>query len=162
MMRLQRLAATAVVASAMLGACGGDDGGSKKAFIAKGDALCAENRDKQKPVEDATGIGPVFASGGTPTLAQWRALFEGIRPINADMFARFKALDPPKQDRARFDRWVATERDIDAKMGAVITAAGSGDQARFDTAMADLNTTSGPLEAELRAYGFKVCGAEEP
>jgi hypothetical protein len=28
--------------------------------------------------------------------------------------------------------------------------------------MADLNTTSGPLEAEFRAYGFKVCGAEEP
>jgi hypothetical protein len=106
---------------AVLGACGGNDGGSKKALIAKGDALCAENRDKQRPVEESTGIGPLFASGGVPTLAQWRALFEGIRPMNADMFARFRALEPPKQDRARFDRWVAAERDIDAKMGAVVT-----------------------------------------
>ncbi len=159
-MRMQRLAATALVASAVLGACGGDDGESKTAFIAKGDALCAENQQRQEPVEART-IGPVFVSGGTPTLAQWHALFEGIRPINADLFAKFKTLAPPKADRARFDRWVALEGDVQAKMDAATVAAASGDQARFEAALAALNTASEPLEADFRAYGFKVCGAEE-
>ena len=160
-MRLHRLAATALAASAVLGACGGgDEGGSKKAFIAKGDALCAENREKQRPIEERT-IGPAFASGGTPTLVQWRALFEGIRPITAELFADFKTLEPPTADRARFDRWVAIEEDVQARMDATTAAAASGDQARFDTAMAALNAASEPLEADFKAYGFKVCGAEE-
>ncbi len=160
-MKLHRLAATALAASALLGACGGGDEGTKEAFIAKGDSLCAENREKQRPVEESTGIGPVFANGATPSLAQWRALFEGIRPINAEMFAAFKALDPPKHDAARFHRWVAIEEDVQTKIDAVLAAAASGDQARFDAAMAELNATSEPLEADFRAYGFKVCGAEE-
>ena len=159
-MRHRRLAATALTASALLAACGGGEGGSKEAFIAKGDAVCAENREKQRPIQERT-IGPAFASGGTPTLVQWRALFEGIRPITAELFADFKTLEPPTADRARFDRWVAIEEDVQARMDATTAAAASGDQARFDTAMAALNAASEPLEADFKADGFKVCGAEE-
>lgn len=155
-MKLHRLAATAVAAMALLGACG-DDGetASKEEFIAKGDALCAENLRKQAPIENK-----VFVTGGSPTLEKWKELFDGIAPINAEMFSEFKKLDPPSADRERFKRWTAMEDDIQAKMEAAGQAAGSGDQQRFDAALEDLNRTSAPLEADLRAYGFKVCGAE--
>ncbi len=77
------------------------------------------------------------------------------------MFADFKTLEPPKADRARFDRWVDIEEDVQAKTDGVFAAAASGDQARFDSALAALNATSEPLEADFKAYGFKVCGAEQ-
>lgn len=159
-MRLRRLAATALAASAVLAACGGDDDVAKEDFIAKGDALCAENLRRQEPIEDRT-IGPVFVNGGQPTLAQWQELFEGIGPINAGMFAAFRELEPPKGDKARFQRWTVTETEIQARIDAAGVAAASGDQARFDAALNDLNETSAPLEEDFRAYGFKVCGAEE-
>lgn len=159
-MKLRRLAVAALATSAVLGACGGDDGVSKENFIAKGDALCAENLRRQEPIEDRT-IGPVFASGGQPTLRQWQELFAGIRPINAEMFSAFRALEPPEEDRARFERWTAMETEIQAKIDAAAMAAASGDQARFDAALNDLNETSAPLEEDFRAYGFKVCGADE-
>lgn len=91
--------ATVVVLGAVgVGSCGDEDRLSKKEFVARADAVCAESDKKLQNAfrEELSGPAP-------PTAKQMQAALKSVVPITERTVAALKKLEPPEDLEARFD-----------------------------------------------------------
>ena len=144
-MRFQSPIAAALAAAALaaaVSACGFDEQLTSRGFVKAGDGLCGE------------GIGRSFIavqrSGGAANLDA-----EGIAAIArsyAGVANGLRGLDVHDEDEAMRDEMVRRYGETAEQIE------GSADPVSVVVAIEELR----PFAAELRDYGFRVCGGREP
>jgi hypothetical protein len=143
-----------VVLLLLVAGCGGGGPDSKppltKAqFVVQGDELCNEFRQSHP---------------ATVAAKNWPSLREGSEAAARaeDGFADdFAALDAPAGGRAVHDHFVATERRaarITRKIADLAATPTRTSRAEIDAYVRQIHALGEAIRAELRGYGFKVCG----
>ena len=158
LVRLLALAAPVAV----LGACGGGDDApitpvegqttaapavSKRQFIERGDAICAEAN---------AAIANLSAGGTTDPqalLAQERAITEG-------MLGSLRSLGTPEQTQAVLNRFYTASNNEVAILDRQQTAVERGDATALTTLSTELSVARSESLLAGQEYGFTNCGAE--
>lgn len=149
-----------IALAAALAACGGADDDatsgtlSRTQLIAAGDAICAQTREKNQPLEQATFTGDV-----SPPLSRWAEFWPKLADNEAAAVAEMRRLKPSEKDRADFTKVV----DAYAKLMPMFRRAGgeaaAGDKAGHDAALAEIERASEQVQAGFTRLGFKECGS---
>lgn len=157
---MRRVTATAagitVTAAMVLGACGGGERLSKAEYIAKGDALCKKSDDAIDPKFDA-----IFADFPNVDMAKAKAEFPKITAAFDDFRADFEDLEGPEADEKQIDALHADLVKLDGVLDKAGAAAQKGDEEAFKKTLFDAFPLFDETDERARAYGFKVCGAED-
>jgi hypothetical protein len=146
----------AATAALGLAACGSDEGTARSAkaeFVSQADAICAAaNRTEQAVVREGPGwhYGPKFRDP---------ALMTRFTKAGRVALTRLRALEPPSESRATFDRVLT---NIDSALGAIeAEIAGGGDvqtakyTKAYESAYADLAVSAGTAGlTECQGIGF--------
>jgi hypothetical protein len=145
-MRARTLSCLAlVVASAGLGACGGDDGLSRAEYLEQGNALCRQaNADLAK----------IPAPSDVAGLKDYVAKAKGVTTRAVDAFS---ALEPPEELREQHDAHVADGRQVIAMADELGEAAGSGDEAAFERLTAEGDRMDERSDARAERMGLGDC-----
>ena len=153
------LAGTLVVG---LAACGGDGGGgggggapapkpagsSKQEIIQKADEICADAQAEVAKVRQPKGNDP-------------RAVQQYIKKVarvQEEAVADIKALQPPPEGKAEFDKFVAANEELSESFDGLIEAVDERDRKAFARVNAKIQENSAKAQAAAQAYGFKTCG----
>jgi hypothetical protein len=149
------LAAVAVAATALAtvtAGCGFDDKLTSRGFVAAGDHLCdvAIGRAFLATQDASRGAGGLDAEGINTLATGFAAMAEGLR-----------GLELREEDEAMRATMVGRYSQTANEIRAIAADAAAGDPGAPAAAVAAMDDLQ-PLAAELRAYGFGVCGGREP
>lgn len=129
----------------------------KKAYIEAADPTCEEEQAVRFPAEnEAFETFP-------PPIETWATFLEVVVAAQEEWLAAFEAIEPPAEDAETIADIVSKVRDRLDATKELKAAADAGDQDALDAALQPL-IGGGFEEADnaMRAYGFQVCGAENP
>ncbi|MGH2923403.1 MAG: hypothetical protein ACRDKH_05170 [Solirubrobacterales bacterium] len=154
-MRLQSRAIAALAATALaatMTSCGFNEELTSRGFVKAGDGLCG------------AAIGRAFlAREGAPSGAGGLDP-EGIATLArgyAGIAAVLRRLDIRDEDEAMRDEIVRRYTETASQIRGIAADAAAGDPAAPAQAVAAIDELQ-PFAAELRDYGFRVCGGREP
>jgi hypothetical protein len=128
---------------------------SKKTFIARGDAICADLQSQLVPI--VSRVERAREMEGARQMSELAAIWHDQRDLTQRFRDRFAALSPPRGEKARVDSFVDTLDDgLDAS-DEIVSALDAGHQPsrkvmeRYASAVYRGNTLAS-------GYGFTVCG----
>ncbi len=148
--RRSALLGLAAAAAVAVGGCGGDDDDalSKDQLIARGDALCQQNRQ-------TTPRPP----RGNDLAALGRYAAEVARRSEGTL-AKFRALKPPKAERDNYDRFLTAAQRRLQNVTAIRDAAGRRDARAVRAALVKEQSQDAPAYRQVaKQVGFRVCGS---
>jgi hypothetical protein len=146
--RLLGLAA-ALAAVAALAGCG-DSGSSKKDFVKKADAICAQTNKAHPPPAEAKSLKERGAQAGTEI---------GIRK---DLDAKLRKLDVPDDLGDDFDAYNAATQKIIEAIGKAQGDAVGGDSAKYAADLQQVDKIAIEREETAKKLGFRTCGRKNP
>lgn len=127
----------------------------KRAFVRRLDARCRESNRKSSALEER------YLKRFPPPVSGWAKFLPRIvELIRADLrFAR--GLTPPAADRARIDELLDKQDVFADKLERAGKAAADNDERTVNRLTQEAFSESEELDAEIRRYGFQVCGSED-
>jgi hypothetical protein len=136
-------ALAAATLTAAVSACGFDEQLTSRGFVRAGDGLCAEGLGRSFiAIQRTPGGAANLDAEGIATIARsYAGVANGLR-----------GLDVREEDEAVRDEMVRRYSETAEQI------AGSADPVSVVVAIEELR----PFAAELRDYGFRVCGGREP
>jgi len=136
-------ALAAATLAAAVSACGFDEQLTSRGFVKAGDGLCGEGLGRSFiAVQSTPGGAANLDADGIATIARsYAGVANGLRE-----------LDVRDEDEAMRDEMVRRYGETAERI------AGSADAVSVVVAIEELR----PFAAELRDYGFRVCGGREP
>lgn len=144
-MRFQSPIAAALAAAtlaAAVSACGFDEQLTSRGFVKAGDGLCGEGIGRSFIAVQRSGGAANLDSEGIATIARsYAGVANGLRE-----------LDIREEDEAMRDEMIRRYDETAEQIQ------GSADPVSVVVAIEELR----PFAAELRDYGFRVCGGREP
>jgi hypothetical protein len=168
-----RLFALAVLAlSIVAGGCGGSKDSnepsraastsakplSKKTFLARGDAICAEMQSELIPITQR--VERARDMSGARQLEELAEIWGDQRELTQRFRDRFAALPPPRGEEARMSQFLDTLDDGLAASDDIVAALEAGQQPPRDVMQ---RYASAVYRGNVLAsgYGFTVCGRTE-
>ena len=150
------LAGTLVVG---LAACGGDGGGggapapkpaesAKQEIIRKADKICADAQAEAGKVKQPKGADPEAV----------QTYIRKVARVQEQAVADIKALQPPPEGKAEFDKFVAANEELSESFDGLIEAVEERDKAAFAKVNRKIQENSAKAQSAAQAYGFKTCG----
>jgi hypothetical protein len=149
-------ALTAIALTALLSACGGDDGKAKAhdAYVKSADAVCARAERISQAMN--TEYGKAISQGGPEAAA---VVIRGFQPVYRQQMDRLARIKPPTDETARAKAVVDALSDRADIVAALPRAlAGNDQQLLVDINKAQRKATTRAAKL-AKDYGFKVCGA---
>ena len=144
-MRFQSPIAAALAAAtltAAVSACGFDEQLTSRGFVKAGDGLCGEGLGRSFIAVQRSGGAANLDSEGIAAIARsYAGIADGLR-----------GLDLREEDEAMRDEMISRYDETAEQIQ------GSADPVSVVVAIEELR----PFAAELRDYGFRVCGGREP
>jgi hypothetical protein len=128
----------------------------KRAFVEKSDAICMKYAEEGDKVEQE-----VFAEGFPPELEKWAEAIPKFVDITRREIAEQRQLTPPAADKATIDGLLQRGETLLTDFEAAGKLAAEGKEDEFGTKMQELFPRFDEFDADLRAYGFQVCGSED-
>jgi hypothetical protein len=135
-------ALAAATLTAAVSACGFDEQLTSRGFVKAGDALCGEGLGRSFiAVQRSGGAANLDAEGIAAIARSYAGIADGLR-----------GLDLREEDEAMRDEMISRYDETAEQIQ------GSADPVSVVVAIEELR----PFAAELRDYGFRVCGGREP
>lgn len=128
----------------------------KRAYIERVDAVC-----KSLDAEDDKVDEEVFGAGFPPSMEAWAAGLPRFADIGRRRVAELKDVPPPAADKATMDAIVAEHEEIVTGLDEAARVAAAGDEQELIPLLQRLFPQFDELDAELRQFGFQVCGSED-
>jgi hypothetical protein len=134
---------------------------SKQEFIASADRLCGQAGTKY---DAAIADLPPFEQIVAPNVSRRVMLEVGevgprIAAVERDLERELRALDPPADLAARWDRALDTLEARALAAEDILAAARAGDRNAYLSAFERFDREGTVSSEALRGYGFKVCAA---
>lgn len=152
----------ALLTSVALVACGGSgsDTVTREEFIAAADAFCKKtNEEAKKRNEELQKIATEAKSEDEFWDKVVPELEEGLA-WTEDKQAEFKKIEPPEEDRATIDKFVATTQEEIDLLDRVVNAARKRDLERFGQLATEQEKIDNRGNEIARDYGMKECGSD--
>ena len=135
-----------------LAACGGGDGGgdrlSKEAWVTRADAICARVNDRLEQTEQPETMTELV-----------KVLDQGLEDVNTAV-ADLRALEPPEDDEAKVDAWLANVERASVELKKARDAAQDEDQAALAAALESGTKVNDEGNAQARELGLTECAEE--
>ncbi|HEX2359068.1 MAG TPA: hypothetical protein VHH72_04560 [Solirubrobacterales bacterium] len=138
---------------AVLGGCGGGDGETEKLsaedIVAEGDEIC---REGQQQFAEALADSPSNAS-------EARDEAEELLDVENGTLDRLRALSPPDELRASYERYLAARAAAIDKLEQGRDAAADHDAGAYTAALEELNGAAAKRRKLAETVGFEACSA---
>ena len=128
----------------------------KKAYIEKADAICKAASEEDDKIEEE-----VFGEGFPPEMAKWAVGLPRFAELARKQQADLKKLTPPAADKATVDAFFVQQNETLALIDQAAAAAKAGNEPALITALQTLFPKFDESDAQLRAFGFQVCGSTD-
>jgi hypothetical protein len=143
-----RLVAVTVVLLALAGCGGGGDRLSRAEFVEQATAIC-DSVDER-----------IAAVGEPQSLEEIETLGREVREILDDGLGDLRALRPPEDLEASFDRYLERGDDTLDQLDRLVAGAEAGDRAAVERAGAEVEEIAADAERLATAAGIPACEDE--
>ena len=127
----------------------------KKSYIAQADAICAAANKRFSRLEER------YLMDFPLEIDTWAKFLPRIVEVARPQLEELERLTPPAADKQRIDALLDRQQAVLEKFAEAGKVAGDGDEDAFLEVGRPMFSDSDKLDADLRAYGFRECGAEE-
>lgn len=127
----------------------------KREFVERADARCRASDRRTTALEER------YLREFPPPLSAWAEFLPRIVPIARSDLAYFRSLTPPAEDRAEIDRLLDRQEEFVDTLDRAARAARRRDEESVSRLTQQAFAGSEELDADLRQYGFQVCGQED-
>jgi hypothetical protein len=162
-----------VLVAAVLAGCGGGSssssvsteasgGGelSKSDYIAAGDAVCTETKEKAKPFKEE--IAEAAEGPETPTMiVEVANLAKKAVPIEEEEVEELQELEPPSEDTDAIQTMLGYVEEANESTLPIAEALAEGENAKVEEIEREEEKADLKAKGIAQGYGFKVCGQEE-
>lgn len=127
----------------------------KRAYIKEADAVCRRSNAEFSRLEER------YLKSFPPPLETWARFLPGVVEVARASLADLKRITPPDADKETIDDLLARQERLLDDFEQAATAAAAKDEDRFLKLSQKAFPAGDEIDADLRAYGFEACGAEE-
>ena len=158
-MRLPTIGCLALVLTALVAGCGGEDAPPtlKEDFIAKVDRLCAAD---DKATEQAAAAFQEAIKDDDYVAAA--AVVTDLQTTEAATIAQIEEIDPPEADQFTIDEYISISKQLNELDTEVAAAVKAEDREAYDAAEEEGELLEDRRDRLADDYGFVACGSGEP